>query len=67
MLNIMISLYLSQTCMHYKSIRLGGMIKIERTSNFPELMCWVCAVLHQEPIVALTSAQGTLLWWLTQT
>lgn len=50
-------LCLNQTCMHYKSIGLGGMIKSERISNFPEL-CWVCAVIQQGPTVALTSAQG---------
>lgn len=54
---------LSQTCMYHESIGLEGMIKNERTSNFPEKLCWVCAVPHQGPMVALTS----VLWWLTQT
>lgn len=60
-------LYLSQTCMHYKSIGVGGMIKIERKSNFPEMMCQLGAVLQQGPTVALTSVQGAWLWWLIQT
>lgn len=52
--------------MYYKSTGLEDMIRNEGTSDFPEKMCQVCAVLQQGPIVALTSTEGSLLWWLAR-